>query len=85
MMAAFREQVAYVFRIHLVQQVVENYETRSTLAVAKILGNTLVKTDVLTYSDQLLSGNGRLLAAIPDDPTSKVGIRTQRIEMLQKK
>ena len=47
MMTAFREQVAYVFRIHLVQQIVENYETRFTVLVAEILGNALVKTDVL--------------------------------------
>jgi hypothetical protein len=48
MMAALREQVAHVFRIHLIQQIVENYETRFTMLVAEILGNALVKTDVLT-------------------------------------
>jgi len=37
MMAALSEQVTYVFRIHLVQQVVENYETRFTVVIAKIL------------------------------------------------
>jgi len=47
MMTALGEQVTYVFRIHFVQQVVENYETRSTVLVAKILGNTFLKTDVL--------------------------------------
>jgi len=47
MMTAFREQVAYIFRIHLIQQIVENYETRFTVLVAEILGNALVKTDVL--------------------------------------
>ena len=47
MMTAFREQVAHVFRKHLIQQIVENYETRFTVLVAKILGNALVKTDVL--------------------------------------
>jgi len=47
MMTAFRDQVAYVFRIHLVQQIVENYEARSTVVFAKILGHALVKTDVL--------------------------------------
>jgi len=36
MMTAFREQVTYVFRIHLVQQIVENYETRFTVLVAEI-------------------------------------------------
>jgi len=46
-MTAFCEQVAYVFRIHLVQQIVENYETRFTVLVAEILGNAVVKTDVL--------------------------------------
>jgi len=48
MMTAFREQVTYVFRIHLVQQIVENYETRFTVLVAEILVNALGKTDVLT-------------------------------------
>ena len=47
MMTAFREQVTYVFRIHLVQQIVENYETWFTVLVAEILGNALVKSDVL--------------------------------------
>jgi hypothetical protein len=47
MMSAFREQVTYIFRIHLVQQIVENYETRFTVLVPEILGNALVKTDVL--------------------------------------
>ena len=47
MMAALREQVTYVFRMHLVQHIVENYDTRFTVLVAKILGNALVKTDVL--------------------------------------
>ena len=47
MMTAFREQVANVFRIHLIQQIVENCETRFTVLVAEILGNVLVKTDVL--------------------------------------
>ena len=46
-MTAFRDQVAYVFRIHLVQQIVENYETRFTVLVAEIPGNALVKTEVL--------------------------------------
>ena len=46
-MTAFREQVAYVFRIHLIQQIVENYETRFTVLVAEFLWNALVKTDVL--------------------------------------
>ena len=84
MMAALSEQVAYVFRIHLVQQVVENYETRSTVAVAKILGHALVETDVLTYSDQFLSRDGRHLAVTQDDPAAKIRFRTERIEMLQK-
>ena len=44
MMTAFREQVAYVFRIHLIQQIVENYQTRFTVLVAEILGIALVKT-----------------------------------------
>jgi len=82
MMTAFREQVAYVFRKHIVQQIVENYETRFTLLVAEILGNALVKTDVLMQRGQLFAGNGRLLAVTPDDPAAKVGFRTQRIEML---
>jgi len=43
MMTAFREQVTYVYRIHLVQQIVKNYETRFTVLVAEILGNALVK------------------------------------------
>jgi len=47
MMAALSEQVTYVFRIHLVLQIVENYEARSTELIAKILGQALVKTDVL--------------------------------------
>jgi len=47
MMTAFREQVTYVFGIYFVQQIVENYETRFTVLVAEILGNALVKTDVL--------------------------------------
>jgi len=47
MVTALREQVTYVFRIHLVQQIIENYETRSTVVFAKILGHALVKTDVL--------------------------------------
>jgi len=47
MMTAFREHVAYVFRIQLVQQIVENYETRFTVLVAEFLWNALVKTDVL--------------------------------------
>ena len=46
-MTAFRDQVAYVFRIHLVQQIVENYVTRFTVLVAEILWNALVTTDVL--------------------------------------
>jgi len=44
MMTTLREQVTHVFRIHLVQQVVENYETRFTVIIAKILVYTLVKT-----------------------------------------
>ena len=47
MMTAFREQVTYVFRIHFVQQIVENYETRFTVLVADILENALVKTEFL--------------------------------------
>ena len=47
LMTAFREQVTYVFRIHLVQQIIEKNETRFTVLVAEILGNALVKTDVL--------------------------------------
>jgi len=47
MMTALGEQVTYVFRLHLVQQIVENYETRFTVLVAEILGNALVKTDFL--------------------------------------
>ena len=47
MMTTPSEQVTYVFRIHLVQQVVENYEKRFTVVIAKILRYTLVKTDVL--------------------------------------
>ena len=43
MMTTPSEQVTYVFRIHLVQQVVENYEKRFTVVIAKILGYTLVK------------------------------------------
>ena len=81
-MTAFRDQVAYVFRIHLVQQIVENYETRFTVLVAEILGNALVKTEVLMKRGQLFSGNGRLLAVTPDDPAAIVRFRTQRIEML---
>ena len=46
-MTALREQVTYVIRIHLVQQIVENYETRFTVLVAEIPGNALVKTEVL--------------------------------------
>ena len=46
-MTAFREQVAFVFRIHLIRQIVENYETRFTVLVAEILGIALVKTNVL--------------------------------------
>ena len=47
MVTALREQVTKAFRIHLVQQIIENYETRFTVVIAKILGHTLVKTDVL--------------------------------------
>ena len=48
MMTNLREQVTYVFRIHFVQQVVDNYETRFTVVIAKILRYTLVKSnDVL--------------------------------------
>jgi hypothetical protein len=47
MVTALCEQFPYVFRIHLVQQIIENYETRFTVLVAEILGNALVKTDVL--------------------------------------
>ena len=47
MMTAFREQVTNVFRIHLVQQIIEKNETRFTVLVAEILRNGLVKTDVL--------------------------------------
>jgi len=47
MMTALGEKVTYVFRIHLVHQIVENYETRFTVLVAENLGNALVKTDVL--------------------------------------
>ena len=43
MMTNLLEQVTHVFRIHLVQQVVENYETWFTVVFAKILGYTLVK------------------------------------------
>jgi len=82
MMTAFREQVAYVFRIHLIQQIVENYETRFTVLVAEILGKALVKTDVLMLRGQLFAGKGRFLVVTPDDPSTKVGFRTQRIEML---
>jgi len=46
-MTTFREQVTYVFRIYLVQQIFENYETRFTVLVDEILGNALVKTHVL--------------------------------------
>ena len=84
MVTALGEQVTNVFRIHLVQQIVENYETRFIVLVAEILGNALVKTDVLMYSAQLLSGNGRFLAVTPDDPAAKIRFRTQRIEMLHK-
>jgi hypothetical protein len=45
--AALGEQVAYVFRLHLVEQVVENYETRFTVVIAKILGHPVMKTNVL--------------------------------------
>ena len=83
-MTALREQVTYVIRIHLVQQIVENYETRSTEDIAFIMGNTLVKADILMYRGQLLAGNGRLLALTPDDPASKIRFRTQRIGILQK-
>ena len=82
MVTALREKVTYVFRIHFVQQIIENYETRSTVVIAKILEHTLVKTDVLMYSCQLLSQDGRLLTVTPDDHTAKVRFRTQRIEML---
>jgi len=68
MMTAFREQVTYVFLIQLVQQIVENYETRFTVLVTEILGNAL----------------DRLLAVTPDDCAAKVRFRTQRIEMLHK-
>ena len=78
MMTAFREQVTYVFRIHLAQQI-ESYETRFTVIVAEILGNALVKNEVLMNRGQLFSGNGRLLAVTPDDSTAKVRFRTQRI------
>ena len=48
MMTTLGEQVTYVFRIHFVQQVVDNYETRFTVVIAKILRYTLVKSnDVL--------------------------------------
>ena len=83
MVAALREQVTYVFRIHLVQQVVENYEKGFTEVITKILGNTLVKTDVLMFSGQLLSGTADLTVT-PNDSTAKVRFRTQRIEMLNK-
>jgi len=46
-MTTLREQVIHVFRIHLILQVVENYETWFTVIIAKIPGYALVKTDVL--------------------------------------
>jgi len=47
MMTAFREQVTNVFRINLVQQIIENYKTRFTVLVAEILRTALVKLTFL--------------------------------------
>ena len=64
MMTAFRELVAHLLRIYVVQQIVQDHEARSAvLRVAKCLGNALVYTHVFS---QLSRGDGISLARTPD-------------------
>ena len=82
-MAAFREQVAHLFRIDVVQQIVEDHEARSAvLRVAKFLGDALAETDVFP---QLSGGRDhRYLAIAPDYAASKMAFGAQGFEVLQK-
>ena len=66
-MTAFREQVANVLRIDVIQQIVEDHETRFLpLRVAKFLGDAVVIPYVSPQTCQLSRVDGSSLAIAPD-------------------
>ena len=81
---AFREQVAHLLRIDVIQQIVEDHEARSLpLRVAKFLGDALVIPYVFPQTFQLSRGDGSSLAIAPDSAACKMALGAQGVEVLQ--
>ena len=83
-MAAFREQVAHLLRIDVVQQIVEDHEARSAASdFKKKCRNALVKI-YFTLLRQFCRRRNRILLAIaPDHLTVEIPFHTQGVEVLQ--
>ena len=83
-MAAFREQVAQFLGIDVVQQIVQDHETRSTASVFKIIcRDALVKMYVTFLRQFCRLRNRGLLAIAPDHPAVEITFRTHGVEILQ--
>jgi len=82
-MAAFREQVAHLLRIDVVQQIVEDHEALSTASVfKKVCRDALVKMYV-TLRRQFRRRRNRGLLSSPDHPAVEIAFRAQGVEVLQ--
>ena len=65
-MTAFREQVAHLLRIYVVQQILVDHEVRSdVLRVAEILGDALVETFLSTCREEGTAALSLLLQIMP--------------------
>ena len=77
-MAAFLKQVAHLFRINVIYQIVEDHEALSAMHV-KIFRYVLVESNVFPQYGQLLPGDSRPLAIAPYYPTGKMSFGAQGI------
>jgi len=83
-MATFREQVAHLLGIDVVQQIVEDHEARSAASVfKKIFRDALVKMYITLLRHFCRRRNRCLLAIAPDHPAVEITFRTQGYEVLQ--
>ena len=82
-MAAFRKQVANLFGIDVVQQIVENHEARTAASFLNICRGTLVKMYVTLLRQFYRRQNRGLLAIAPDHPAVEIPFRTQGVDVLQ--
>jgi len=83
-MAAFREQVAHLLGMDVVQQIIKDHEARPNESVfKKICLYHLVKMYVTLLRQFFRRRNRGLLAIAPDHPAVEIPFRTQGVEVLQ--